>query len=723
MVVLPTGMGKTLIAILMAMHRIKNHPGSKVVMVSPTRPLVQQHFNTFKKHLDIPQEQMVMFTGNVPPKKRQSLWETAKIIFSTPQGFENDVISGKLDIEQVSLIIFDEAHRAVGDYAYVLIADRYFKKAKFPRVLALTASPGADKQKILEVCDNLDIEKVEIRTAQDPDVSPYIQKTDIKYVEVDFPEEFKKLQDLITQCSKGKLEQIKEMGYLNTIDINKMEMLKLQRSFQGMLARGEKDYSVMKAVSLLAEATKIQHALELLETQGLPQTLKYLEKIEAQAPTAKTKAVRNLVRDILFRQSLICARELSKQALDHPKKEEVKRLVDEQVKQNQDAKIIIFTQYRDSADELKTMLDLWGVESRVFVGQQKKEGKGMSQKQQIETINEFKLGLFNVLICTSVAEEGLDIPRVDVVLFYEPIPSAIRTIQRRGRTGRQEQGKVLMLVTKGTRDVGYRWSAHHKEKRMYRILNQLRDTLPLELAKLRGDSPDKNQSRLHTFEKVQRPKIIADYREKGSPVIKQLLNDADLGLEHLNVGDFILSERVAVEYKTVEDFVASIIDGRLLEQARSLRRNFQRPILIIEGDQDIYSVRKIHPNAIRGMMATLLISFGIPLMRTSDPQETAALLHTMAKREQELLRKHPNWHGAKRQYTTKEQMEYIASSLPGIGPALAAPLLKEFKSLKNLVNASDEDWQKVKLIGPAKAKQLRQVLEADYFEELDREKA
>jgi len=384
---------------------------------------------------------------------------------------------------------------------------------------------------------------------------------------------------------------------------------------------------------------------------------------------------------------------------------------------------MIFTQYRDSAEELKKMLDKEGTKSRVFVGQQKKEGKGMSQKEQLETINEFKLALFNVLICTSVAEEGLDIPRVDMVLFYEPVPSAIRTIQRRGRTGRQEEGKVLMLVTKGTRDVGYRWSAHHKEKRMYRILNELRDTLPLELAKLRGDPLKKPQKVLTNFEKIARPRIIADYREKGSAVIKALVDEVDLGLEHLNSGDYILSERVAVEYKTVEDFVASIIDGRLIEQARQLKRNFQRPVIIIEGDQDIYAVRKVHPNAIRGMMATLVISFGIPIMRTSDPQETAALLQIMAKREQELLKKHPTWHGNKREYTVLEQMKYITSALPGIGPGLAIPLLKEFKSVSKLVNASIDDLQNVKLIGPQKAKRLRDVLDSDYHEELDREKA
>jgi len=172
LVVLPTGMGKTAISMMLSVQRFKQYPKSKVLILAPTRPLVEQHIETFRKHIDINKEKTNVFTGFVKPEKRAELWKTSKVIFSTPQGLENDIITNRIDLKDVSLIVFDEAHRAIGDYAYVFIAKQYHKKAKYPRILALTASPGSDLEKIQEVTKNLFIEEVEIRTDQDPDVKP-----------------------------------------------------------------------------------------------------------------------------------------------------------------------------------------------------------------------------------------------------------------------------------------------------------------------------------------------------------------------------------------------------------------------------------------------------------------------------------------------------------------------------------------------------------------------
>src|SRR3989338_2867767 len=201
-------------------------------------------------------------------------------------------------------------------------------------------------------------------------------------------------------------------------------------------------------------------------------------------------------------------------------------------------------------------------------------------------LDDFRNGLFNVLVATSIGEEGLDIPRVDLVIFFEPIPSAIRSIQRRGRTGRQDKGRVIVLMASGTRDESYRWVAHHKEKRMYRNLLNIRKKLNFSSYK------KKEPQTKFSGDKI---KIFADYREKGS----------------------------GVEIKIVEDFVDSIIDGRLLQQIKELKKNFERPVLVIEGQNDIYSVRNIHHNSILGMMATIAVSYGIPLIQTRNFKETA----------------------------------------------------------------------------------------------------
>ncbi|MBW2995493.1 DEAD/DEAH box helicase, partial [Candidatus Woesearchaeota archaeon] len=339
----------------------------------------------------------------------------------------------------------------------------------------------------------------------------------------------------------------------------------------------------------------------------------------------------------------------------------------------------------------------------IFVGQAKKKGAGMSQKKQIEILDGFRQGEFNVLISTSVGEEGLDIPQVDLVIFYEPVPSAIRKIQRRGRTGRLEKGRVVVLIAKDTRDVGYKWSAHHKEKRMYRNLKSLKDDIiPEQTVTLDKFVPDTQL------------KIFADTREKGSKIIETLSDEGLLvDLKRMDVGDYILSKNVAVEFKTKKDFVDSLIDGRLLEQIKQLKKAYPKPLIIVEGEEDIYSIRNIHPNAIRGLLATIAVSYSIPIIFTKDNEDTAHLLTIIAKREQEESGKDFSPHSIKPK-SDRELQEYIISSLPNVGGALAKDLLKNFKTIKNIVNADEKELQQVEKVGNKKAKEIKRIMNKEY---------
>ncbi|MGM5484459.1 MAG: DEAD/DEAH box helicase [Nanobdellota archaeon] len=703
LVVLPTGMGKTGVALMTAAQRLSTYPDSKILILAPTKPLVEQIMQVFRKHLDMDKEKITMFTGSVSPEKRQKKFNEAQVIASTPQGLQNDVISNRIDLKDVSLLVFDESHRAVGDYAYVFIAKQYLKKGKHPRMLALTASPGSTKEKIEEVIDNLGIEKIEVRRDTDPDVKPYIQDVDLDWIEVKLPEKFNQLKKYIEDCFRARLEKLKELGYLNSSqvkDMSRTELLKLQGYLSSLLSEG-RDFDVMKAVSKVAEAMKIQHALELIESQGVAALFSYLMKINEQSRTTKVKAVKNLVMDINFRSALVLARSLSQQGVEHPKMAQVREIVE-----GEKGKMIIFTQFRDSADKIVEEINsMEGHSARLFVGQQKKNGKGMSQKEQISMVEEFRQGKFDVLVSTAVGEEGLDIPQVDLVLFYEPVPSAIRTIQRRGRTGRTEKGRMIVLVAKGTRDEAYRWSAHHKEKRMFRNLESLKSTLPYK---------ERPQKKVQSFA-PDKPKIFADDREKSSPVIKELIDqETDLNLERLDVADYVLSKRVGVEYKTVQDFVQSIIDGRLLDQIRELSRFFQRPLVIVEGTENIYSVRNVHPHAIQGMLATITVSYGIPILYTRTSRETAMLISTIAGREQEGTDKSFSPHREKRGMTKKEQQEYIVSSLPDIGPSLAPDLLGSFGSVKRVFEASEEELKNLDMMGEKKARKIRELIDSSY---------
>lgn len=713
LIILPTGLGKTKTAILVAVHRLNTFPNSKVLFLTPTKPLANQICQEFKKCTDISDSEIFLFTGAINPEKREVLWNDAKIVVSTPQGCVNDVINGRMSLEEISLLVFDEAHRSVGDYDYVFLAKQYHKRGKFPRIIGLTASPGSDLETITEVSKNLFIEEIELRTETDPDVKPYVQELDVDYILVNLPDNFKDIKKFLDDCLKSKLQKIKELGFIASVNYaTKKDILSVQKELQRKVLSGEKDFSLWSALSLVAEAIKVHHSLELFETQGVCATYKYMKDLYSSAEKTKVKAVKALVNDLNFKSAYIKITELYENNIEHPKLDELKKNIEQELNNDAKCKIIVFNQYRDSASKIVEELNkMKNVRCSLFVGQMKKEGTGISQKEQIKMLEDFTQGVYNLLVSTSIGEEGLDIPKVDTVIFYEPIPSAIRTIQRMGRTARTEKGKVIVLVTKNTRDEAYRWTAHHKEKRMHQIIIKLRDNI-------RMNSEAKQQPTLDKFVEEKKVKIFADFREKGSGIIKELANrGVNVKMQNLAVGDYILSNRVCVEFKTKQDFVSSLIDKRLLQQVKALKDNFEKPLIIIEGDEDIYSVRKVHPNAINGMLAAITVDFGIPLISTKNYLETVSLLKAIAQREQEFEKKDIGVRGERKPLTTREQQEFIIESFPNVGPNLAKSLLKEFKSVKNVINAEHNDLQKVENLGPKKADEIKRIVDEIYESE------
>jgi len=733
LVVLPTGVGKTAIFLMMAAFRLNMYPKSKVLLLGPTRPLIDQYAAVFEKYFDIDKSKIAIFTGFVSPEKRAELWKTSQIIFSTPQGLENDILSNKIDISDVSLLGFDESHRATGEYSYNFIAKQYMKKALHPRIVALTASPGTDTETINNVCQNLFIEKIEVRNTTDEDVAPYVKDIDIKKVFVELPDEFLNVKKYLDACYKSKFKELDALGFTtDSVKYSKKNILGLQAAIHAKVAQGERDFETLRALSLMAEVIKIHHAIELIETQGAEPLKVYMDKLQLEARSGKTKATINLVKDINFRSAYILAEKMVGK-FEHPKFEELKRIITEelnpQLAENSSKKIIIFSQYRDSGDKITKELTRMGFKTKLFVGQAKKKDTGLTQKKQKEMIEQFSNSDFNVLVSSSVGEEGLDIPQVDLVIFYEPVPSAIRKIQRSGRTGRLEDGRIIMLITKDTVDEVYYHVARNKEQMMYKTINSMNNTFNNGTNNLLNNpntinNPNKTKSLMDYQETTEETeiknsrgakiKIIADYREKGSNVLKELLDKVDLSLEKLSIGDFLLSGRVAVEYKTVPDFVDSILDGRLLAQLKELKK-YERPLIIVEGIDDIYSVRKVHPNSIRGMIATITISYGIPIIQTKNGKDTAEYLMSIAKREQSDEKNDIQYHYNK-PMDVKEQQEYFVSALPNIGMGGARPLLKHFKSVKNIVNASEDELKEVDLIGPKKSKALKELFDKEWEE-------
>ncbi len=462
LVVLPTGLGKTIIALLVAAETLYQTSG-KVIFTAPTRPLVEQHFETFC-NLMVDDIKMGVMLGSSSPKKRIEIYNNSDIIFSTPQCISNDYENNRYSPDKVKLLIVDEAHRTVGKYAYVDLCAR----TNAP-ILGLTASPGGKKEKINEVITNLKASIIEARTRNDPDVKRYIKDIDVEWIKVKLNDEMTKIQSILEGYLYSKIQRLQKIGILSYKKANNISKTELLGARELISKRFRKNRGVMfGAIHNQSLAVYAFHCLETLETQGVSQLQDYLERMAEDKKKAKSRKA--FLRDEKIQEAL----ELSKQFSDisHPKLKHVHEIITREVKQNPECRIIVFTQLRDTIPTIIYEMNRDGIDFRRFVGQARRsDGEGLKQNEQKQILDDFRNKQFNVLIATSVAEEGLDIPDVDIVIFYEPIPSEIRTIQRRGRTGRSSIGKVKVLITTSTRDEAYLWAEVQREKKMKGIIH------------------------------------------------------------------------------------------------------------------------------------------------------------------------------------------------------------------------------------------------------------
>lgn len=472
LVVLPTGMGKTVIAAMVIAETLRRR-GGKILFLAPTKPLVEQHASSLRDILVV--DRITLFTGEATsPEERELLWRENQLIVSTPQVIRNDVRADRFDLEEVSLIVFDEAHRAVGDYAYVDVAAAY-KDVPGRLVVGMTASPGSSTEKILEVCSNLGISAVEIRTEYDADVVPYVHGLQIERIAVEAPDVAKEIRGLLASVYEDQIERLKKIGFLQGKPRpSTKDVLAAGDEVRKRLDAGAKDGRLYGAMTATAIAMKANHAMTLAETQSMSALRSYLEELETHADS---RADVQFAKHEKVRRALELARGTD---VEHPKLQKTADVVLSQFRSKPDSKVIVFAHYRETADLLTRELEKIhpGIRPMRFVGQSTRgEDVGLTQKEQVDILQRFRNGEVNVIVATSIGEEGLDIPQVDLVVFYEPVPSEIRTIQRRGRTGRNAAGRVVMLVTKETRDEAFLYSARRKERKMHIELDRLRKEL------------------------------------------------------------------------------------------------------------------------------------------------------------------------------------------------------------------------------------------------------
>ena len=841
LLVLPTGMGKTPIEVMALAERLKQ-PGGRGIMLAPTNALVNQHLSDMRALLNLPEQQeIVALTGSIPPKKRRDIWESATIVIATPQVVRNDVQNGLTHLSDVALLIIDEAHRANGNHAMAQVGDLFAEQHPDGLVLAATASPGHIEAEINEVCERLRIENIHVRPPGDALLAPYATGLEVNDVVVEVPDELRLLANPLQLWLSRIVERLRRLGfYTRQGHVTAGGLQEAQKRISASISKGESfGYRAAKENGI---AMRLNHLISSILCQGVAATRETLSRI-GQGGQDEKKSAREFAADpriVQLKDTLAEMNEI------HSKVTMVRRMVRRQLKESPDSRIIVFANFRDTVDEISRVLtDVENAVPQRFVGQASRDGSsGMSQKMQLESLDTFRSGEANVLVATSVGEEGLDVPNADLVIFYEPVGSEIRTIQRRGRTGRQRAGTVHVLIAKDTRDEGARASAKHREQRMFRSIQQVRrkrggvamryegenldsfglsdgqdassflkaeserlapelndsvapaivrDTEPTSQVqtpapetlarKMRPtgqiglDSyPAQTQSsRLIVepplmsienlsinFDEIQYPEsdgviVSIDHRE-GKSALAARLRQEGLTVEVINlpVGDIRISDRILIERKTSRDFVDSLLDGRLLDQATRLVGAAPRAMLILEGS-DLFQHRAVSGQAIMGALATLTLDYGLPVVTSSDTAETARFVAVSARREASMLEhlsaqaqarmrasEHPDLFNDAEEKKATEAANAISENLfeksipvldatqdaqveskrkqshgitrsmleqvPGVGPALASRILERWPTIAELSKARDDEIVEIKGLSVQLAQQIVRIL-------------
>ena len=430
LIVLPTGLGKTTIALQVIVDYMQNGTGG-VLFLAPTRVLVNQHYEFLKENLLIADIGIV--TGEDLLSKRKKKWMNS-VVCATPEITKNDFARNMVSPNQFALVVFDEAHRTVGDYAYSIIA-KYFQNTD-TRILAMTATLPSEKEKAKEIVTRLHIKNLIERSDESPDVKPYIQKTETEWVRVDLTKEMKVIQMCIKLALEERYKELRKNG-LRLSDNKSLSQLLNARQF--VLTQNR------RSAKPLFTAIRITYALNIFEAHGITPFLKFCDRTKEK----KGAGIKDLFEiDPNFTRAISLAKNQQSNGLEHPK---IDRLVD--ILRDVESKVLIFSSYRDSVNVIHQKLLDMNISAEILIG---KSGKtGLKQKKQVETVQRFRDGVTKALIATRVGEEGLDISEVNLVIFYDNVPSSIRFIQRKGRTGRKDKGRLIVLIAKNTIDETY----------------------------------------------------------------------------------------------------------------------------------------------------------------------------------------------------------------------------------------------------------------------------
>jgi len=491
LVCLPTGLGKTFVAANVILNYYNWFPDGKIFFLAPTRPLVNQQKAAVECLKGIDPNHILELTGSVRAKKREEHYRDKRLFFMTPQTIDNDLENKLIDPTKIVLIIFDEAHRALGKYSYTNIVKAIDQVNTGYRIVALSATPGNNEAKVQEVLENLNIARLEAKDENDSDVKPYVQSKDVKEVIIKETSSITAINELFNEIL---MKPIKVMNNMNMfppgskliitkpVEINRTRVMQLLEEFNSkvdeytMLIGYENRSLFYEIVGII---TSLCHAKKTLHEQGVQSFIDTLENFKSNLKNKfgyPLEYKKRLLDSAEFKKLNDCVKGIKNSGENHPKLKKLMEILttyfSEKENLEKQSRVMIFTNNRSSANEITSYLEKdERIKPSVFIGQSTNKTKGgktinegINQKKQFQILKKFKEYEFNTLIATCIGEEGLDIGEIDLIICYDSGFSPIRMVQRMGRTGRKRAGKVIMLLMEGQEYFKYRNSVRKSEK-------------------------------------------------------------------------------------------------------------------------------------------------------------------------------------------------------------------------------------------------------------------
>ncbi|KAI6660776.1 hypothetical protein LOD99_10224 [Oopsacas minuta] len=517
LVCLPTGLGKTFIAAVVMLNFYRWYPQGKIVFLAPTKPLVNQQINACCKITALPRYEVVELTGATSSLKRVNLWRDNRVFFLTPQVMQNDLSSGICPAKDIVCCVLDEAHKALGNYAYTQVVKELLVNSVKFRVLALSATPGDDLSAIQEVINNLLINCIELRTEESIDVIPYTHHKKVEKYVVKIEGTLGEIHSKFLNVLSGIVKKLHSQKAVYTEDPKRLcryQLIKARENFRSSVSGA----FIGPVEGEFAVGISLYHSYEQLYSSGIRacyQSIKRLLSDGKSSARLRSEVIRNVELNQVMSKMEKLVDSMHKffirtNSMDpnlsivsfgdasfdltstlasddffysHPKLLKLEEIVVSHFRKattdnTTNTRVMIFSSFRDSVEEISVMLHRHAPLVRVmcFYGHGNKPTgtkgqKGFTQKEQLKVMERFREGGYNVLVSTCVGEEGLDIGDVDLIVCFDSPKAPTRYVQRMGRTGRKREGRIVMLLSEGKEEQAYQ-KCQTSKKHIYKIVTE-----------------------------------------------------------------------------------------------------------------------------------------------------------------------------------------------------------------------------------------------------------